>query len=83
MKDLRPGDAFGNWCCRLSKLIIFGLELRNGRKRCCQAESAVQSSVAADAWQAGVCGHASRNMDSRRRSHGRDISVNFEGCGFG
>jgi len=37
--------------------------------------SANQSNADADTWQVSVCGHASRNMESRSRSNEReDIS---------
>lgn len=48
-----------------------------------EKKSSSECSSGQRSWQAGICGHASRSMDSRSRSHGRDISVHFESCSFG
>lgn len=59
------------------------LGVEEWEKKSSREYSSDQCSSAADAWQAGVYGHASRSMDSRSRSYGTFISVNFESCGFG
>lgn len=47
-RELRPGNAFGNWCCSLSELIIFVLVLMSGREGCCPEGSANHSNTDAN-----------------------------------